>query len=57
MTESRPELARWQPRLAALAAGASGSDDAHDANHLERVWRNARMERCGDAVIFWHFRC
>jgi uncharacterized protein len=36
------DLAQWQPRLAALAAGAAGSDGAHDASHLERVWRNAQ---------------
>jgi uncharacterized protein len=36
------ELAHWQPRLAALAVGAAGSDGAHDASHLERVWRNAQ---------------
>jgi uncharacterized protein len=28
--------------LAALAAGAAGSDGAHDGSHLERVWRNAQ---------------
>jgi uncharacterized protein len=38
-----PELAAWRPRLAALAAGAAGSDGAHDASHLERVWRSARL--------------
>jgi uncharacterized protein len=42
MTSSLSELASWQPRLAALAAGAAGSDGAHDASHLERVWRNAQ---------------
>lgn len=35
-------LATWRPRLAALAAQGSGGDGAHDANHLERVWRNAQ---------------
>ncbi len=34
--------ASWQPRLAALAAGAAGTDGAHDASHLERVWRTAQ---------------
>jgi uncharacterized protein len=43
MPSSPTELAAWQPRLAALAGGASGSDGAHDASHLERVWRNARQ--------------
>jgi uncharacterized protein len=33
--------ADWQPRLAALAAGAAGGDGAHDASHLARVWRHA----------------
>jgi uncharacterized protein len=42
MTSSAAELAAWKPRLAALAAGAAGGDGAHDANHLERVWRNAQ---------------
>lgn len=32
----------WQPRLAALAAGVAGNDGAHDASHLERVWRTAQ---------------
>ncbi|MFC0251659.1 HD domain-containing protein [Massilia consociata] len=36
------DLASWRPRLAALAGGAGGGDGAHDANHLERVWRNAQ---------------
>jgi uncharacterized protein len=42
MTEQRNDPADWQPRLAALAAGAAGGDGAHDASHLERVWRNAQ---------------
>ncbi|MCC2955324.1 HD domain-containing protein [Massilia sp. IC2-477] len=36
------DLATWRPRLAAMAAGASGGDGAHDSAHLERVWRNAQ---------------
>jgi uncharacterized protein len=51
--ESKPEpqlepqldIAAWQPRLAQLAhaaAAADGPDGAHDATHLERVWRNAQ---------------
>jgi uncharacterized protein len=40
--EPDTDLASWRPRLAALAAGGTGGDGAHDANHLERVWRNAR---------------
>lgn len=36
------DLATWQPRLAALAAAAAGTDGAHDASHLARVWRNAQ---------------
>lgn len=39
MPSSPTELAAWKPRLAALAG--TGADGAHDANHLERVWRNA----------------
>jgi uncharacterized protein len=41
----KTDLATWRPRLAALAAGTSGSadhDGAHDLAHLERVWRNAQ---------------
>jgi uncharacterized protein len=37
------ELTAWRPRLAALAAGGAGDDGAHDASHLERVWRSARL--------------
>jgi uncharacterized protein len=38
------ELAAWRTRLMALAADAAAADadGAHDANHLERVWRNAQ---------------
>lgn len=42
MQEPKPEIASWRPRLAALAAGSSGGDGAHDSTHLERVWRNAQ---------------
>jgi len=31
----------WQPRLAAIAAAHAGTDGAHDATHLQRVWRTA----------------
>jgi len=41
MTSAQPELAAWRPRFAALAAAAAGDDGAHDASHLERVWRSA----------------
>jgi uncharacterized protein len=37
-----PELSGWRTRLAALALDTAGNDGAHDANHLERVWRNAQ---------------
>ncbi|QNA88836.1 HD domain-containing protein [Massilia sp. Dwa41.01b] len=42
---STPELGAWRVRLAALAAdaGSTGPDGAHDASHLRRVWRNARL--------------
>ena len=38
------ELNAWHTRLMALAARAAAldGDGAHDANHIERVWRNAR---------------
>ena len=36
------DLASWRARLSALAAAGSKGDGAHDANHLERVWRNAQ---------------
>ncbi|MEH6436070.1 HD domain-containing protein [Massilia sp. DD77] len=36
------DLAGWRTRLAALAAGHAGNDGAHDASHLDRVWRNAQ---------------
>ncbi|GAB3458675.1 HD domain-containing protein [Massilia terrae] len=39
---SKHDPAWWQPKLAALAAGAAGNDGAHDASHLERVWRTAQ---------------
>ena len=42
MQEPKTDLATWRPRLAALAAGSSGDDGAHDSTHLERVWRNAQ---------------
>jgi len=40
--EPKTDLATWRPRLAAMAAGSSGGDGAHDGAHLERVWRNAQ---------------
>ena len=42
MASTPTDLDSWRSRLAALAAGAAGNDGAHDANHLERVWRNAQ---------------
>ncbi|KQQ89267.1 HD domain-containing protein [Massilia sp. Leaf139] len=42
MLPSSPELNGWRVRLATLAAAAAGSDGAHDASHLERVWRSAQ---------------
>jgi uncharacterized protein len=39
------ECDHWRAPLAALAtsaASAAGNDGAHDASHLERVWRNAQ---------------
>ena len=44
-TAPQLELAAWRPRLAAMAAAAAAAtatdDGAHDASHLERVWRSA----------------
>jgi uncharacterized protein len=42
MTTENRDPAFWQPRLAALAAGSAGTDGAHDASHLARVWRTAQ---------------
>jgi uncharacterized protein len=44
MQQNSPELDGWRTRLAALAlACAAGDlDGAHDASHLDRVWRNAQ---------------
>jgi uncharacterized protein len=39
---SNHDPAHWQPRLAALAEGSAGTDGAHDASHLARVWRTAQ---------------
>jgi uncharacterized protein len=41
------ELDTWRGRLAAMAAPAAGDDGAHDANHLERVRRNAESIMAG----------
>jgi uncharacterized protein len=42
---SQHDLAAWRARFAALAAEAAaeapGNDGAHDASHLDRVWRSA----------------
>jgi uncharacterized protein len=44
MQQNSPEPDGWRTRLAALAlACANGDlDGAHDASHLDRVWRNAQ---------------
>jgi len=42
MQLTSPELAGWRERLSALAATSAGDDGAHDASHLERVWRSAQ---------------
>jgi uncharacterized protein len=36
------ELNLWQQKMIELAVASSGSDGAHDINHLHRVWRNAQ---------------
>jgi uncharacterized protein len=41
-TQLTTQLDAWRSRLAALAAQHADSDGAHDASHLERVWRNAQ---------------
>lgn len=35
-------LPLWQTRLQAIAAQHAGDDGAHDATHLQRVWRTAQ---------------
>ena len=35
-------MQHWQAQLQAIAARHAGDDGAHDANHLQRVWRTAR---------------
>jgi uncharacterized protein len=44
MQLNTPELEAWRTRLAALAleCAAGDTDGAHDASHLDRVWRNAQ---------------
>jgi uncharacterized protein len=44
MQQNYPELEAWRARLAALAlqCAAGDTDGAHDASHLDRVWRNAQ---------------
>jgi uncharacterized protein len=44
MQQNCPELEAWRARLAALAlqCAAGDTDGAHDASHLDRVWRNAQ---------------
>lgn len=42
MLSSPPDHGHWRTTLASLAAAACGNDGAHDASHLERVWRNAQ---------------
>jgi uncharacterized protein len=44
MQQNTPELEAWRTRLAALAleCAAGDTDGAHDASHLDRVWRNAQ---------------
>jgi uncharacterized protein len=44
MPQNSPELDAWRTRLAALAleCAAGDADGAHDASHLDRVWRNAQ---------------
>lgn len=39
--EPNDTLAAWRPHFVTLAASSAGNDGAHDASHLERVWRSA----------------
>jgi len=43
------ELNTWRDRLRALAASAADDDGAHDASHLDRVWRNAQAIMAGES--------
>ena len=44
MQQNFPELDAWRAQFAALAleSAAGDADGAHDASHLDRVWRNAQ---------------
>jgi uncharacterized protein len=41
------EIDTWRDRLRALAAQLADDDGAHDASHLDRVWRNAQAIMAG----------
>ncbi|ANN79388.1 HD domain-containing protein [Bordetella flabilis] len=41
--ELQSTISEWRPRLRRLAATYVGTDSAHDLNHLDRVWANARQ--------------
>jgi len=43
------ELHTWREQLRALAASIADDDGAHDASHLDRVWRNAQAIMTGEA--------
>lgn len=44
-----PELNTWRDRLRAVAAASADDDGAHDASHLDRVWRNAQAIMAGES--------
>jgi uncharacterized protein len=44
------ELNTWRDRLRALAASTADDDGAHDASHLDRVWRNAQAIMAGESA-------
>jgi uncharacterized protein len=44
------ELNTWRDRLRALAASTADDDGAHDASHLDRVWRNAQAIMTGESA-------
>ena len=44
------DLNTWRERLRALAASSADDDGAHDASHLDRVWRNAQAIMAGESA-------
>jgi uncharacterized protein len=42
MNEWKDLLSHWRPALVRMATQAGATDQAHDLNHLERVWATAK---------------